>query len=346
MPTVEALDLGDLVATTLKDLGRFKVEQIAQTYQRYEVFPKWFKKDKMVIGSGHAIQRNLMNKHSSAARHVGLMDVDNVNIADVITQLTVPWRQCQTSWAIIYQETLMNRSPAKILDLIKVRRTDAMLSLIEELENTAWAAPSAATDETQPYGIPYWVVKATAATPSFQGGSAFSDGVVAGVNLTTTPNYKNWAGQYVSKTKADLVKKMRDMHWYTGFVSPVTMADYRGSMGDQYRVYCNRSTTSAFEEIGESQNENLGRDIASIDGFSLAFRGNPIRTIAKLEADTSDPVYFIDHSTFYPTCLEGDSFRESKKEAPHQHNIVQMFVDLSYNYVCVDRRRNGVLHVA
>jgi len=54
----------------------------------------------------------------------------------------------------------------------------------------------------------------------------------------------------------------------------------------------------------------------------------------------------IDHSTFNPVVLKGDVLRESKpsNSGSRQHNVFETFVDLTYNYVCVDRRRSGVLH--
>lgn len=335
-------DIADLVKGTLKELGRLKFQQIAQNLVDYEIFPVWFKKDRVTFDSGIGIQRTLMNRLSGQAKHVGLLDTDSTNITDVIDQLNIPWRHAQTTWGFLYQETLMNRGEALIFNVIKPRRADAMISLVEELENKGWAAPSGPTDKVNPYGIPYWIVKN--ATTGFNGGypSGFTD--VAGVNLTTTPNFKNYTGLYTTVSKADLIKKMRTARRKTGFKSPVDIDDYRSGKGSRYRHYTTESVFSTFEDVGESQNENLGRDIASVDGFDLTFRGNPIRWIPALDADTSNPVYGIDHSTFMPVCLKGDYLRESDaKPVPFQHNAYAVFVDLSYNYLNFDRRRNWVL---
>ena len=57
----------------------------------------------------------------------------------------------------------MNRSPARIVELLKVRRTDAMISLAEKLESNFWdetspgAGPSA-TDNKSPFGARYYIV--------------------------------------------------------------------------------------------------------------------------------------------------------------------------------------------
>lgn len=344
MPSLVGTDLADLVSATLRELGRFKISQIAQQLTRYEVYTKWFKKDKLTFEDGIGIQRNLLSRLSNNAAHVGLLDEDTVNIVDVLDQLRVDWVQATTSYGIIREETLMNRGASRIVDLIKARRTAAMLDMIQELENKAWAAPTSSSDKLVPFGLPYWVVKASG-TPSHQGGYPSGWTSIAGVDLADSPNFKNWTGQYVSKTKADLVKKMRTMHRKCGFIQPIDKQDFLNGKGEQYRVYVNEATISAIEDLGEAQNENLGRDIASIDGMGMAFRGHPIVYVPKLDEDTTDPVYMIDHGTFYPVGLKGAWFYESQKPAPNQHRVAQVFIDTSYNYLCVNRRCNGVLYV-
>jgi len=52
MAQLNALDIDDLVASTLYDLGPPRFQNIAQNLQDYEVFTKWFKKDKVIFDSG------------------------------------------------------------------------------------------------------------------------------------------------------------------------------------------------------------------------------------------------------------------------------------------------------
>jgi hypothetical protein len=339
MADLVATDIADLVAGTLRELGRLRFQQIAQSLQDYEVFSHWFKRDKVAFDTGIGIQRTLMNKLSNTAKHVGLMETDVVNITDVIDQLQVNWVHAQNSWAFIYQETLMNRGESLIYNVIQPRRADCLISLVEELENKAWAQ---SIDKTEPYGLPYWVVKNN--TTGFNGAlPSVETSTIANVSLDDSPNFKNYTAQYTSISKSDCIKKLRTAHRSCGFKSPITINDYRGTTGQRYRLYVNETTISGIEDLGEAQNENLGRDIASMDG-TITFRNHPIIWVPKLDADTDDPIYMIDHSTFYPVCLTGDYLRESEaKPAPSQHNVFQVFVDLSYNYLCIDRRRNAVI---
>ena len=105
---------------------------------------------------------------------------------------------------------------------------------------------------------------------------------------------------------------------------------------------------SGIEDLGEAQNENLGKDIASMDGV-MVFKRNPVIYVPKLDdnTDQTDPVYMLNMSTFYPVCLKGDYLRETEPEkAPNQHNVFVIHVDLTWNVLCDDRRRNALLATA
>jgi hypothetical protein len=342
MATLQASAIADLVASTLRDLGRGKFSQIAQELQCYEMMSKWLKTDKVQFDSGYGIQRTLLAKLGNAASHVGLYEEDSVNVSDLLTTMNVPWRHAKTQWAYEYRETLMNRGKAMIVKIVEPRRIGALIDLAQELEEKAWAAPSSA-NTTDPYGVPYFIVKN--ATDGFNGGLPSDHSTVANVNLTTYPTYKNYTWQYTDVTKTDLLKDMRTAKRKTAWKPPVPSAASRGIGQDRYRIYVNETTINALELLGEAQNENLGRDLASMDG-EMTFHKIPIVWVPYLDNDTTQPVYLIDHSTFYPVCLKGDYLRDTgPQQAPKQHNVYESFVDLSYNFICVDRRRNAVGYI-
>lgn len=339
MATLTSLDIQDLVVSTLYDLGRLKFQNIATDLQDYEVFSHWFRSDKVAFDSGIGIQRTLMTKLSNAAKHVGLMEEDVVNIPELLETMQVPWRHVTTSWAFIYQEALMNRGRAMVLNIIEPRRADALLSLVAELEEKGWSSPTSSSDKKLPFGVSYWVV--ANATEGFNGGVASGHTTVAGVDVSEVQNFKNWTNTYTTVNKTDLIKKMRTAHRKIRFKSPINLKDYREGRGDRYRVYMNEETISNFEDEAEAQNDNLGRDVAQLDN-STVFRNHPVIWVPKLDEDTTNPVLMIDHSCFFPVCLKGDYLRESQaSRSPKNHNTFQFFVDLTYNFICIDRRRQA-----
>jgi hypothetical protein len=355
-------DVADLVQSILPDLDRMNWEQIAQNLQDYEMMSHWLRDDKIVFGDGIAIRKNLLAQLSGAASHTGMTDTDDVDIPDVMDDIQVPWRHAQTKWAYHYQtDILMNRGKSTINDTVKPRRQAAMIDLAEELEAKAWQVPNT-TDKKNPYGLPYWVVYN--ASTGFNGGyptgpDAVAHTSMAGLDLTETPKFKNWTANYTTVSKQDLFPKMRTALRKTNFRSPVTKGDMSTPRGRDRRYYCDEATCSAFEDVGESQNENLGRDLApytagagngglqEVDG-TLTFKKNPIVYVPQLD-DTSvftaatNPIYQIDHAVFYPYCLKGDYLRETGPVvAPNQHNMYRVFLDLTYNIICTNRRRLAV----
>lgn len=358
MPQLSSSQIIDLTTATLRDLGEPKFQQIAQELQEYEVIGKWLKREKMEFGSGFGIQRNLMGKLSRQAAHVGLMDTESVDIPDLLDQIQVPWVHARTKWGFIYQtDILMNRGKSLITNVLKPRRADAMISLAEELEAKAWSSPSV-SNTLDPWGLPYWVVYN--GSTGFNGGAPSGHTTVGNVNLTETPNFKNYTANYATVSKGDLIKKMKTGCRKTKWKSPVGIPDFTRGVGSRYRIYTDNERIEAFEEVGEAQNENLGRDLAPYGAArdvkdvneTLVFRKHPIIWVPQLD-DTSvftactAPVYAIDHGTFYPVVLKGDYLREQEPEkVPNTSNVFRVFIDLTYNYLCVDRRRNSVYATA
>lgn len=359
--SIHAGDILDLVKGTLLDLGPNSFQQIAQTLQNYQVMGSWLKKDRVTFDSGRGIQKNLMDRVNRRARHLGLMETDGAVLPDLMSQLNIPWRHAQTDYPIVYQtDILMNRGKALVFNVLKPRRAGCMIDLADELEAKAWTCPTAAND-VDPYGVPYYVVYN--ATTGFTGGLPSDHTTVAGINLTNTRNFKNYSVNMTALTKADGIKKMRKLHRAIDWISPVGVPDYSGPTRD-LRIYTNDNNISDFEDLGEAQNENLGRDVAPMTAGSrkgamglstngagdILFRKMPIEHVRQMD-DTSvfspgctDPIYFIDHSTFTPVVLKGDFLRESDVEkVPGQHNVFRVFIDLTYNYLCFDRRRNGII---
>lgn len=334
----EIIDLG---RGTLKNLGKLKFNQIATRLQNYEVMGRIMKKDRVQFDSGNGIQRNVVVDHSGAAKNVGLYEEDTVDVVDVLAQADIPWRHTTTHYAWERREMLVNRGESKIVDLMKIRRFAGMLSLAERMEADFWSKPASSSDKIMPYGVKYWVV--ANATEGHNGGdpSGFTAGA-GNLDTTTYPRWKNYTGTYVNVSKDDLIKMMRTGYRRIKFKSPIDVPDYRSGNGSRFRIYCNETTFDAFGVLGEAQNENLGRDVAEYDG-NMTFKRNQIVWVPALDSDTTDPVYMLDWETFYPVILKGDYLRETDPEkADGKHNVFVVFVDLTWNVMCDNRRCNAV----
>lgn len=344
MPLLKAEDIPDLVYGTLEKYGRPKFSQVAQQLTEYEVMPRWFKKDKVVIDSGYGIRESLMTKLSNSWRNVGLHERDVINIVDVMSQINIRWAHGNANYGFEFREMLMNKGQERIFKLLNPRRGACMLDIADGLEQGAFTLP-AATDRRSALGVPYWVVSSE--TEGFYGKRPSGYTSVGGLDPDEVAGWRNWTAAYTDRTKADVIRSMRKAKRHTMWKSPVNIRDARDPNVGRYSIYVNEDTISDLEELGENQDENLGRDLGR-GTSNITFKGHPIIYLPVLDARTDDPIYMINHDTFYPVVLKGDWLRESKPKAldgspDGQHNTFVVHIDCSYNYLCVDRRRNAVL---
>jgi hypothetical protein len=345
MPEVmTANDIADLYeVATQKDLGPLSWEEISTDLQEHPALNRMMRRNKVeFLNSGTAIQRSLVVDHSGAARNVGLYNQDNVNVGDVMKTISVPWRHSTTDFAFDRREISMNREPSRINNLFKVRRIDGMTSLAELMESNWFGHCPESGDEETPYGFFYWL--AYNASTGFNGGDDNVTGGPGGLASATYPRWKNWTAAYTAVTKADLIALMRRGYHNVGFKPPVRGTPTLRRGGPRHEFLLNLDTLMDIEELGEAQNENLGKDIASMDG-KMVFRGAPLTYVPYLDKySTSDPILGIDWSTFMTYCLRGEYLRESRPEkAPHQHNVMQVFIDITWQTLCINRRRNMLI---
>jgi hypothetical protein len=321
VPTIQADNLADLVALTLRELGPNKWTDIAYDLQEHVALPKLLKKNKVGFGSGYGFQFNVNVTTAGSARMTGLYETDEVNVVDTMV-------------------IKMNRTPARIVELIKVRRANSMMDLAALLENQFWSKPADSSNVQDLFGVEYWIVPS--ATQGFNGTdpSGFTAGA-AGIASATYANWANWTDDYTAVSQDDLVTKLRLAAYKTSFKSPVATPSY--NTGDRYGFYTNYDVVSQMERLLMAQNENLGNDIASKDGQTL-FRKIPVTAVPKLDADTTDPVYGINWGVFGFVFLEGEYMSETGPfKSPKQHKVLEVHTDLTVNIVCRDRRRNFIV---
>lgn len=360
MAAYQADDYVDLVNTTLRHLERNTWADIVVDNQRHIALPMILRKKKVEFGSGYGHQFNARFFSNDAAKNVKLNATDNPTTADTQKTGNVPWRHSETHWALEERIISMNRKPSRLVSLLKTSRVDAMTSLAELMETNFWSKPTDSSDELQPYGVPYWIVKNS--STGFNGGnpSGFSDGA-GNLSSSTYTRWKNWTAAYTQVTKQDLIRKWREAATKTDFRPPVdgpfSNVAYKGSGSGKNSGYnesrssqCMYFTTYAvlqpLEEILESQNDNLGNDVASKDGM-VHFRRLPVIWVPWLDNnDSSNPIYGINFKLFKVAFLSGEYMKETKvKPHPLHHRTIVQYTDCSYNFFCNDRRGNFVLYV-
>ncbi|HVL15842.1 MAG TPA: phage major capsid protein [Gemmata sp.] len=341
MASLQASDIGDLITNTINELGRMKFTDITTDIRRHVALTKLLKPHRQGIQSGPLVQFNLMTDHNHSARAVGLGAVDDVDIPDLMIQGQVPWRHVTANWAVEHRVIDMNRNPARIVDIVKEQRYACLISIAEFFEERVWRVPSA-SDNTNMYGIPYWVVKNN--TEGFNGGAASGYTTVGGLDPTaasTRGRWKNWTFQYTAITKEDLIAKWWKAATYCDFAPAVEgMTTFDTGEGPGY--YTNYDVTASLKQVLEAQNDDLGNDLDSMDGRTQ-FRRIPVTLVQKLDDDTTNPIYGLTWGEMKMMVLDGWWMRETKIPVqPNQHTVSATHVDCTMNLITRNRRRHFV----
>jgi hypothetical protein len=338
-PAIQPENVQDFVNDTLRDLGKPKFTDISSVLQNHVFMKHLARQNRVVLESGSGVQFNVLVNQSNAARNVGLAQSDNVNQVDGMVQANVPWRNTQTSYMIIEQLMAMNREPARIVDYVKQQRIMALISLAELMEQNFWGAP-ASTDGLTPYGLPYWVVKN--GTLGFTGTTLTGYTTVAALSPTTYTQWVNWAAPYTAVSRDDFIRSARQGATKTLFMPSVDGIPSPNT-GDEYGFYCNYSVYQPLEESLENQNDNLGKDVASMDG-QVHFRRTPVVWVPWLDRDTTNPFYGVNWGWMKLYILRGWWLKETDiPYTPGQHTVASHFLDCTYQVVSKNRRCHMVL---
>ena len=348
-----ASDYQDLIETTLRHLDKVKWTDIVVDLQRHTAMPQLLKKNRVEFGSGHGHQFNLRVDSNNAARNVKLNEEDNPTTADTQIRGQIDWRHSETHWAIEERIIAMNREPARLVNLLKTSRVDCMTSLAGLMEENFWGPPPAKGDSLKPLGVNYWIALGGASDKGFLGNLPESGGYVAGdkiggvdpANATYGARWKNYVDFFSKVSKSDLIRGRREAAVKSDFRPPVD-GPYN-NVGQQFAFYTSYAIISRMEEILESQNQNLGNDVASKEGLTT-FRRTSVNWVPFLDVDqgnvAQNRVYGINWKNFHPVFLSGEYMRESKV-APHplHHRTITQYIDCTYNFLCNDRRSQFVL---
>ena len=331
--------IDDMVNSTLNELGSFKYENLSYTLLEHIVQKRLMRKKRMGFQSGKSVDFNVKTKTGKQASHSELFDTDEVNIVNLLGKGNVPWTFTKTHWGYDNREPEFNSGASQILDMIKVRRDDAIQSVVGLFEDDFWATPDATNDKA-PFGIKYWITRN--ATEGFNGAapSGFTD--VGGLNPSTVQNWKNWTSQYAAISKTDLIRKIRKAVTMTNFKPPIEGNPY--AKGQDFTHLTNYDVVGELEEYLQTENDDLGTDIAGYDGM-VTFRSVPVEHVPKLDADTKNPWYGINWNFFEMIFMSGQ-FAVQSEPMKASHNTRAIFYDWTYQYICRNRRMHFVCNTA
>lgn len=358
----QAIDLGQAT------LNLFEQDALQMTlkHQTYGVLNQWFKTDKMQVEGGVRVEKHISLRDVGNASHVRMYETDTPNIANVDESIKVEWTHAQTSFSYSTKEIAMNMgSKTRIYNLMKQRRDNMYREFADLLEEAAWKTPASASDDRSPIGIPGWLCQGTenstggftGYTPSYwaAASSTFNAGGLA-CSASSNNRWANYYADHQNKLDDTLLKKLRRAIRLTKFQTPTFagQAIDPESSFSKFRLYTTSNMLDALEEIATKSDDNIGADLGKYAG-AVIFKGIPLTYVDSLDDDANnatqqgyvyggDPIIGVNHNHFYPVVLDGENFKINKPMSKvGQHNVLTVYLDLTYAYVCDNRRTGGFL---
>lgn len=355
----QAIDLG---YATLKAFKQDAVEQ-ALKHQTYEVVNRWFKGDKKNLGGGKKVIWDINLKDTGNGKHVRMYDTDTPNVANTTREGEVNWVHYQNSFSYSVKELAMNMgNKSRIFNLLRNRRAQCARETADDLEEIAWQTPTGSDDDVVPHGLPAWLVQADSDgaegfvgyvgdyTTSDDSESAYSS--VGGLSCSSTTNDR-WANYYADhddNLDHTLLKKLSRAIRKTKFQTPVVAGEAVDAKSDYYnfRMYTNDKVLTELEDLATKSDDRLGNDLGKYAG-AIIYKGIPLVYVDSLDTELTyvygaNPIFGVNHEHFFPMILANEFFRWNKPmKKVGQHNVLTVYLDLSYAYVCKNRRSGGFL---
>ena len=339
--------IGDLVNGVLSKWDKMKYTDLTGDYQYYIAVPKILKDKKITVEGGATFSWQVMKGVSGNAKAVLPYETDTPNQTDQLIQASSGWYHVRSSHSYDEIEMSMNDAGSeKIIDLIKVRRADARISLAQMLEARMWQLPNTDSNSKEQFkGVPYSVMYS--ASTGFNGGNptGFSD--CYGISASTYARWRNYTAQYTNVNRDDLLEKLRQAMWSSAFKSPLVPAPDDLSTGDDPAIYVNYATLALMRQMAEDRNENLGFDLGYNKG-TLMCNGAPIEAVPYWDANatitTAAPVIGINWGSYKCATLKGRYMKEEPAiRSGTQSAVWTVFVNASLQMKCTDRRRQFML---
>lgn len=354
-------NLKDLLATTLPDLPKQEFE-VAWDNPEYES-ARIYQSDRMVIDGGENIVRKIMLDNSGNAHYRSYYDTDEPKVNDQMHTITVPWCQLSTNYSWDKLEILHQKNNVKgFVKLLTERRVDGLWSLAQLIEERLWKAPTSASDDKYPYGVPYYfnvkdadgtVNTSTAggfvgATIDYQGGTTGTE--CAGIDAATEAKWRNWAALYSNIDNA-LLKTIRLAFMQTRFKVPMIVNDPSNKRSAAKRMYTTFDNVADLMDLADQRDDNhTGKDclgnLKVDDGGLVTINRLPVVPIMDLNDAAYSPIYCVDFAKFIPVIHDGYWMEETAPMTDKgQHTALTVFLDCCHQNLLLNRRTAGfVIH--
>lgn len=344
--------LTDLVVATREVFVTDSTNRIETIFrhQNYPFMNDMMGSDREKENSGRGLKWNIQLAEDNGASWRDQYGLDTLDLVNTLTEGDIRWARVNNRWIFDVDDVNMNReSPQRIVDLLNARRLASMKGRCDLMEEAFWSGLPDPDDTTQMFGITYWIVKGVTASSGWLGMNPTGYSDVGGIDASVTAgtgwrNYSARGAGYFSDYNEELVDTMIEMWDEIAFEGPQVVTDLAKNPSlNKFSIVMNRQTRAGLTKLQRQQNDAIGQEINKFNG-SISFNNVPLRRASVLDADTTDPIYFLNRNKFKVHTLKGSDNREDDpRVVGDRHTVRVIHQDTTCQTVCVNRHEQGVI---
>lgn len=354
----QAIDIGH------STLQHIQTKKAANTflYETYSAFNSYWR-DRVRFQGGDKIEGEIVLGDEGNAKHSGLWDEDTHNVVNITKTYELKGRHATSNFSYNVIEADLNRGPERVYNLFQVKYDNMCREVVDKVYAAMWGAPSSASDETLPYGIPCWLsIGTNGSTGGWTGyQSRYNDGNTpgtafdtAGLTSDATTNAR-WASYYadhngnLDDSLLLLLDKACTKLNFEGPQFPKSIDLNTPGYSPSFSLYTSYNVQSKVKQLYAKSDDQMGfrpnAHFGKVPEFkSMALQYVPVLDTANNSLYGTDPIFGVNHNMIFPMVLNGWDFDISKPEkrtSGNQHLVATVYCDVFYQNWCLNRRHAG-----
>jgi len=332
--------------------------QMAFANSNYQALNDCFGKDKMILSGGDRIKSWITLKDTGNARMVGTgWGEDAHNYVNTDTEVVSEW--CQATTNMDYSRIELGYcqdDKLRTYRYLQGKKENMFREFADKLYEKTWSSPVNAADELNPEGIPAWLPVGTDTEGGFTGYQAQYSGTgtaynIGGVSCSSTdkPRWASYYGNHNGELGDNLIDLIDSAMMSTKFHTPAIphKIDKDTNMHN-FRFFTNKKVRRNINAYLRKNDDRIGSDFAKYSGTPF-YQGIPVIYVEPLDTDTAnlwdaDPLYGVNMDYFKTYVSKANNFATlGPRERDPSHNILSIYLDLSFCFHCKNRQRLGFL---
>ena len=355
-----AENLADLWNST-KELRPFDGVQYLLPLHHFEVCDYWLKQAAKTSTGGVKAEFDVTYRENGSAAWVKPGAVRTPTLTDCTVTMSMPFVGLTCNYSITDTELNENAGPAKMWDLLPVKRNPAIMDALKELESRAWEAPEDSADAEHARGVPYHVTPIVSGeTAGFNGdlpfykdateATTYQDIDVSSSTYSRIRNYNDrWTNDDGDITEEDM-EKLGNMFLKLHWAQPTHLSELSQPVFAKFRIYACLTIINGLAKFVRTMNSQMGGDggryygLGVTDTGKLTLFGYPVTWIEKLDDDDTHPLYMLNLEELVPIFDRNANFYEYRAmNDVSQPDVWTTHVDAKLNFATRNRRALGMI---